>query len=206
MTLPKKIIALAILLFSSNVLACGCEWQGPFSWLTDDADAVVLGTVISHKGNSFDIEVERMLKGKEFRQTVRIWGHQKDDCRAEVESFATQTRWVFALDQIEEIPAGGFDPSTPNLSYGRVNDYSLPKCGAYWLKAEGNKVRGNITSIFDWEYEGDMTPVSIETIQNFIDGRASYADIIAESNEVTSGDAMMRKSKKQMGIGNEWDH
>ena len=82
----KKIIAVAALLLSPKVLACSCEWQGPFSWLTDDADAIVLGTVIAHRGNSFDIEVERMLKGKEFRQTVRIWGHQKDDCRAEVKT------------------------------------------------------------------------------------------------------------------------
>jgi hypothetical protein len=202
----KNIIAVAVLLLSPKVIACSCEWQGPFSWLTEDSDAVILGKVISHKGNSFDLQVERMLKGKEFLQTVRIWGHQKDDCRAEVASFPADTRWVFALDKIEKIPEGGFDPSTPNISYGRVNDYSLPKCGAYWLRAEGNKLRGNITSIFDWEYEGDMNPVSIETIKNFIDGKASYADIITESNEVTSGDAMMRKSKKQMGIGSEWDH
>jgi hypothetical protein len=51
-----------------------------------------------------------------------------------------------------------------------------------------------------------MTPVAIDTIQTFIDGKADYADIITESNEITSGDAMMRKSKKQMGIGTEWEH
>jgi hypothetical protein len=202
----KCVLAAILFLPLTQVWACSCEWQGPFSWLTDDADAIILGKVISRKGNSFDIEIESMLKGKEFRETIRIWGQQKNDCRAEIDNFPNGSRWVFALDQIEKIPQGGFDPSTPNISYGRLNDYSLPKCGAYWLKAEGNKVSGNITSIFDWEYEGDMTPVRIDTIKKFIDGEASYADIIAQSNEVTSGDAMMRKSKKQMGIGNEWDH
>ncbi len=51
-----------------------------------------------------------------------------------------------------------------------------------------------------------MTPVPISLVQKFIDGNASYSDIISVSDEVTSGEAMMRKSKREMGLGDEWDH
>ncbi len=191
---------------AANAVACTCEWQGPFSWLTDDADAIVLGEVVAQKGNSFDVFVEQVMKGKELRKVVRIWGDRGVDCRAEVERFPIGTRWVFALDAITEIPEGGFNPSTPNISFGRINDYSIPRCGAYWLKAQGDKLSGNITSMFEWEYETDMTSVRIQLIQDFIDGKAGYADIIGESNEITSGDVMMRRSKKEMGIGSKWEH
>ncbi|MEH6606111.1 MAG: hypothetical protein V7711_11040 [Pseudomonadales bacterium] len=198
---------ITLLLLSHPVsAACDCQWQGPFSWLVDESDTIIHGEVVSHKGNSFDIWVETVLKGKEFQEVVRLWGTMGDDCRAEVKDFPFATHWVFALRKIKHIPDGGFNPSTPNISFGRVGDYELLRCGAYWLKAEGDKVSGNITSIFDWDYAPAMTPIPILLLQDFIDGKANYADIITVSQEVTSPEVMLRQSKKELGIGDEWDH
>ncbi len=128
----RQIICSAFFLLSVNVsAACDCQWNGPFTWLTDDAGAIILGKVVSHKGNSLDLQVEQVLKGKEYRETIRIWGQQKQDCRANLAQFTSGTRWIFLLDPITEIPLGGFNPETPNISYGRLQDYGLQRCGAY---------------------------------------------------------------------------
>lgn len=194
--------ALTLLAASAAALAaseCSCEWQGPFSWLVDDADAVIVGKVVSHKGNSMDLSVERVLKGKEYRETVRIWGQWKHLCRAKLSRFPDGSEWMFALARIDQVPRDGFDPSTPNYSYGRNADYALNRCGAYWLKVHDGKVSGNITSIFKWDYAPEMHPVPIDLIKAFIDGRANYADIIGVSGEITSGAAMMRHTRRVLG-------
>ena len=197
---------LGLWLVSVAAGACECEWQGPFSWLVDDADAVLAGTVVGGSGNSLDLQVERSLKSDQSESQVRIWGKYRNNCRADLARFTAGSRWVFVLRRIDEVPAGGFSPSTPSISYGRVGDYQLSRCGAYWLRLEGDRASGNITSVFDWEYEPEMTPVSLDLLQRFIEGDASYADIIGDSEEVTSGEVMMRRSKREMGMGSEWDH
>ena len=196
--------ALVLVIVSAPALAdghkCTCDWQGPFSWLTDDADAVIVGKVLSHKGNSMDLSVERVLKGKEYRGRIRIWGRWKNLCqRAKLSRFPDGSQWMFALSRIDKVPRGGFDPSTPDYSYGRKADYVLNRCGAYWLKVHDGKVSGNITSIFKWDYAPEMNPVPIDLIQAFIDGRANYADIIGVSGEITSGAAMMRHTRRALG-------
>ena len=42
-----------------------------------------------------------------------------------------------ALFRIEQDVPGGFNPNTPNVSYGRPGDYSLSSCGGYWLSRSG---------------------------------------------------------------------
>ena len=194
-----KVLASLLACFAVPVMAqCECDWRGPFSWLVEDADALLLGEVVAHSGNSMDIEVLRVMKGKEVRQRVRIWGERGDLCRANVDDFAAGGQWLFALQGIDAVPPGGFNPETPNVSYGRVGDYALSKCGAYWLRHEDGKLSGNITSVFRWDYEPAMNPVPVELIQAFVDGEADYADIIGESEEITSKEAWMRHMRERM--------
>ncbi|WP_148059398.1 hypothetical protein [Sinobacterium caligoides] len=174
---------------------CGCSWQGPFSWIADNVDTIAVVSIASHSGNSMDVNVEQLLKGKTYDKVVRIWGDRGYECRPPVELFPRNSRWLLALQTIDKLPADSFDPFHPDRSFGRIGDYQLPACGAYWLAVEGDRVSGNITSILDWDYTPEMDPVPIAVIKAFIEGKAGYADIIGYSNEITSPEAMMRKSK-----------
>lgn len=198
-----KFFAASCLASFSTLLpaACDCAWQGPFSWLVDNADYVVLGEVVASRGNSFDLQVMRSLKGKASADTIRIWGERGDLCRPDVALFPPGGQWLFALQRITQVPPGGFNPSTPNISYGRLGDYALSKCGAYWLQHQHGLLSGNITSVFQWDYSPRMNPVSVDLIQAFIDGEADYGDIIEVSDEITSSEAWMRKMRQRMREG-----
>jgi hypothetical protein len=167
-----------------------------------DADYVVLGEVVARRGNSFDLQVMRSLKGRSGSDTIRIWAERDGElCRADAAWFPPGGQWLFALEEIAEVPAGGFNPSTPNISYGRRGDYAVSKCGAYWLEHRDGLLLGNITSVFQWDYAPEMNPVPVNLIQAFIDGEASYGDIIEVSDEVTSKEAWMRKMRQRMREG-----
>lgn len=193
------------LFFVQAAFACECDWNGPFSWLVDDADLVALVSMEGGKGNSRDVRVDDILKGQEFEPNIRLWGPYKNQCRANLNQFPVGSRWLVALHRIKEIPAGGFNPNSPNISYGRVNDYSLSKCGAYWLREKNGQLTGNITSVFEWDYDPDMDPVPYEVMADFVDGKAGYTDIIEHSREVTSPEAMMRRSKSAIGRPRAWE-
>ena len=104
---------------------CGCIWGGSFSRVQAGTDLVAAVTVLRESGNSIDVRVSRVLRGELFTEEIRIWLDTGDLCRAPVGSFELESSWVMALDRIEEKIAGGFNPNTPNISYGRVGDFSL---------------------------------------------------------------------------------
>lgn len=197
--IAKSLMCLLILACSPAIRAdCECEWQGPFSWLVDDADSIVLGRVVSSRGNSFDLKVMSTMKGETAGDTIRVWGERGDLCRPDVALFPPGSQWLFALELISEVPPGGFSPGTPNISYGRPGDYALSKCGAYWLEHSEGELAGNITSVYQWDYAPEMNPVPLGLIQAFIDGDADYADIIGVSDEVTSKEAWMRRMRQRL--------
>ncbi len=175
---------------------CGCQWQGPFSWIVDSSDTIAIVEVISHNGNSMDVTIEQLIKGGHTEPTVRIWGDTGYECRPPVSLFPNQSKWLLALQRIDKLPENGFDPFHPERSFGRQGDYQLPACGAYWLAVDGDKVSGNITSMLEWEWQPKMDPVPISVIIDFINGKAGYADIIGYSNEITSIEEMIRQSKQ----------
>ena len=187
------------------LLACECAWQGPFSWLVDEADVVALVSMEGGKGNSRDVRVDDLLKGQEFEPKIRLWGKYKNQCRANLNQFPVGSRWLVALTRIKEIPDGGFNPSTPNVSFGRLGDYPLSSCGGYWLKEKNGQLTGNITSVFEWDYDPGMDPVPYDVMADFVAGKASYKDIIEHSGEVTSPEAMMRRSKRAIGRPRDWE-
>lgn len=203
----RPLILILLFLASSTSFGddCSCRWHGPFSWLTDSADLVALVAVERRHGNSVDVRIDDLVKGTEYESTIRLWGDFGDYCRADWSEFPLGSRWMVALKRIEEVPSDGFRPSTPNYSFGRKGDYALSRCGAYWLREKNGLLSGNITSVFEWDYMPDMDPVPYEVIYDFVQGRADYDDIIEHSGEVTSAEAMLRRSKKAIGRPREWE-
>ena len=162
---------------------CECLWQGSFSDVQAATDLVVSGTVITRKGNSIDLSVQRLLRGKEQPGAIRIWLKTADYCRPETKLFATGSRWVMALHEITKDVPGGFNPNTPNVSYGRLGDYSLSNCGGYWLSQSDNRVTGNLVNAPRWEREPAMTPVLLDLVASFVHGKIDSGVLLQASRE-----------------------
>jgi hypothetical protein len=162
---------------------CTCLWQGSFVDVQADTDVVVAGTIVERRGNSVDLAVERTLRGEAHREHIRIWLKARDYCRPEAEGFPPGSRWVMALTQIHEVPPGGFDQSTPNISYGRPWDYILSSCGGYWLSLGDTVVTGNLIDAPRWARETKMTPVLLDLLAAHVRGEVDREAIRAASRE-----------------------
>lgn len=163
---------------------CGCLWQGSFSEVAETTDLVLLGEVQRVKGNAVDLKPERVLKGEFWLDSARVWMQTQAYCRPSVEAFPEGSRWIMALAQIREVPEGGFNPSTPNESYGRPYDYALSSCGGYWLRVNGNTAVGNLVPDMPRFYhQPDMSPVLIDLIDGYLKGTVSEAALVEASRE-----------------------
>ncbi len=180
-TLGRLIGILALLAASPARAECGCLWQGSFSDVQGDTDLVVSGTVTGRKGNSIDLSVERLLRGSEHLPEIRIWLKTGDYCRPEPELFPPGSQWVMALHRIDREVPGGFDPGTPNVSYGRIGDYSLSSCGGYWLKLVDGLVTGNLVQAPRWVHDPKMTPVLLDLVAGYVSGELD-ADVLAKAS------------------------
>ena len=112
--------------------SCQCLWQGSFTDVAPTSDLVVVGEVAAVRGNAVDVSIEQIPLGPDWLTNIRVWTKTGDYCRPPVERFAPGSRWMLALEKITVLPEGGFDPSTPNQSFGRVGDYALSACGGYF--------------------------------------------------------------------------
>ncbi|MAY35132.1 MAG: hypothetical protein CMN84_03425 [Spongiibacteraceae bacterium] len=169
----NALIPLFFILLALPAQACRCIWEGNFTDLDLDSHTIVVGQVVSHSGNSLDLSVMEVLRGPLYQEQVRVWGAIGNLCRADVKEFEQGSQWLMVLDKIEEIPEWGFNPSTPNFSYGRVGDYELSRCGVYWLKHRNGYLSGNVDDTRRWFYlDRKKSPVSLELVKAFIDGRA----------------------------------
>jgi len=162
---------------------CGCLWRGSFSDVQAETDLVVSGTVIASAGNSIDLEPTRLLRGAAPVDTIRIWLKTADYCRPEPKLFPIGTEWVMALHKITEEVPGGFNPNTPNISYGRMGDYSLSSCGGYWLSQNGNRVTGNLVNAPRWVREPKMTPVLLDLVADYVQGNLDRDALLQASRE-----------------------
>jgi hypothetical protein len=174
---------LLTLVCSPVFAACECLWQGSFSEVQAEADLVVSGAVIGGVGNSIDLVVARRLRGKEPSESIRIWLKAADYCRPEAELFPVGTEWVMALHKINEDVPGRFNPSTPNISYGRIGDYRLSSCGGYWLSQSDDRVSGNLVNAPRWVREPKMTPVLLDIIADYVQGELNRDDLLEASRE-----------------------
>ena len=162
---------------------CECLWQGSFTEVQAGTDLVVSAAVIAGKGNSIDLRVEHTLRGPTPEHDIRVWLKTGDYCRPEPQLFPAGSQWVMALQQIDEEVEGGFNPHTPNLSYGRVGDYSLSSCGGYWLSQHGNWVTGNLVEAPRWVREPKMTPVLLDLVADYVAGKVSAQALLQASRE-----------------------
>jgi len=182
----------ACLLLAGRALAeCECLWQGSFAEVEAATDLVLAGTVVSGKGNSIDLAVERVLRGSDDLPEIRIWLKTADYCRPEPGLFPPGSRWVMALDRIDADVPGGFNPDTPNVSYGRVGDYSLSSCGGYWLRQEGDWVSGNLVGGTRWDREPKMTPVLLDLVADYVAGRIDAQALAQGSREDPAAKELM---------------
>jgi hypothetical protein len=167
----KLLLALALLQIASNSSAeCDCIWGGPFTRVQGGTDLVVSATVTASKGNSIDLHLNNILRGQEHMEIIRVWLDSGQLCRPSAELFPPDSQWVMALQRIDEAVPGGFNPNTPNISYGRIGDYSLSKCGGYWLSQSENLVRGNLAQGPRWEMNPKMSPVLLDLVAGFVRG------------------------------------
>ena len=163
---------------------CGCLWQGSFSEVALQTDLVVLAEVQTSKGNAVDLVPEQVLRGDFWLNTLRVWMQTKDYCRPPADDFPVGSRWIMALSQIQDIPEDGFDPSTPNQSYGRPFDYVLSSCGGYWLSVNGSTAMGNLVpGMPRFYHQPDMSPVLVDLIEGYLQGRVSEAALAEASRE-----------------------
>ncbi len=160
---------------------CHCVWQGSFTEVQSSADLVVSATALSSKGNSVDFSIDDTLRGSAPMPELRVWMQARDYCRPPAEDFPAGSSWVLALQRIDEIVPGGFDPSTPNISYGRVGDYQLSSCGGYWLKREQAHVTGALVDSPRWVRDPDMTPVLLDLVAAFVAGEID-AQVLREAS------------------------
>ncbi len=180
----RLLASLLLALAASGAAAeCECIWRGSFSEVQGEADLVVSGTVLSGKGNSIDLAVERELRGQAHADSIRVWLKARDYCRPEAELFPPGSAWVMALHRIDAEVPGGFDPNTPNVSYGRVGDFYLSSCGGYWLEHQDGWVTGNLVDAPRWVRDPKMTPVLLDLVAAYIDGTVDAAALLAASRE-----------------------
>lgn len=176
-------LVLGLLLSVGAAAECECLWRGPFTKVQAEADLVISATVVGGKGNSVDVQINQVLRGQEFSEKIRIWLKTQDLCRPPAETFPSNSRWVMALHYIAENVPGGFNPGTPNVSYGRMGDYALSSCGGYYLAQTENLITGNLAEGPRWEMAPQMTPVLLELLISFIEGRVDES-VVKEASRV----------------------
>ncbi len=182
----RSLAALLLFAFAAQSMAeCECIWRGSFSKVQAGTALVVAGTVAGAAGNSIDLAIDRTLRGEANADPIRIWLKTGDYCRPEPKLFPPGSSWVMALNRIERDVPGGFDPNTPNVSYGRVGDYILSSCGGYYLKvADEDWVTGNLVQGAPrWEHDPKMTPVLIDLLAEFIEGDVDHEALLQASQE-----------------------
>ena len=189
------------LAFSTAALAqseqCQCLWQGSFVDTAAKADLVVGGTIIANKGNAADLSIEAQLKGKEFRETIRLWGDDGKQCRPAIDTFPVGSRWLFALKRIDNVVEGGFNPNTPNISYGRVGDYAISQCGANWLALHDGYASGNLYQGRRWEWTDEkMNPVLVPLIGAYLNGVIPVEALAEAAKPRTEARKLMEQTKQ----------
>lgn len=182
-------------LSSAGAWSCSCIWQGPFAKIYKQSDLVVSGKMVASKGNSVDMSVEQVLSGREFQTDIRIWMQTSDLCRPPVDTFPVGSRWVMALGRINEDVPGSFNPNTPSISHGRIGDYSLSKCGGYWLQLTENRVSGNLVSGTRWDMNPKMTPILLELLVKYINGKLSLEGLTEAARESSVPRELMLDTK-----------
>ena len=199
---PRRAVSAACLWWlSTGSLAetpadCTCLWQGSFTDVADSADLIALGSVERVRGNAADFAVEQIYRGQDWHRELRVWLQVDNYCRPAAADFPEGSRWVVALKRIESLPEDGFNPSTPNISFGRVGDWTLSACGGYYLRASDNTFRGNLLpEMARWDQTPKMNPVSLDLLEGWLAGDLGTDALRRASEENPAARALMLDTK-----------
>lgn len=181
--------------------SCDCLWQGSFHKASQQADLIVSGAVISRKGNSLDFSIQTMLTDRvtpgEFRQTIRVWGDTGQYCRPDIKLFAVDSEWLFAVKKISTLPDNSFNPNTPNISFGRLNDYYLSSCGVNWLALQEGYVSGPLVKSQRWNWQDEtMNPVLLPLVDAYISNIIPEQALIEAAKPQTEAKKLMEETKQ----------
>ncbi|WP_269620799.1 hypothetical protein [Zhongshania sp. BJYM1] len=195
-TILKTLPVIGGLILSPIVSACECLWEGPFKSVYPDTDLVVYGEVRSAQGNGFDLVIDTILQGSEYRDEIRIWGKKDDLCRPDANEFPPGSRWVMALKRIENPPEDAFDPFKANISFGRQDDFSLSSCGVYWLPVKQQRVSGNILDGSRWQYlDSKKTPIIMPVFEAWMRSILPDAAIAEAAKPQTRARQLLNETK-----------
>jgi hypothetical protein len=162
--LGRLLAILVVALPPGVALACTCAWVGPFTKMALGADLVVLAEVRGYQRHGMDVTVLEVLRGREPRRTIRVWGDTGALCRPYVTSFPVGTRWILAVSR-SRTPGEG--------------DYAIAFCGEHWLQVRGEQAVGRITrpqygevlesvalaDVLTWVRSGGAAPLAPVTVR-----------------------------------------
>ncbi len=189
-------LCLPLFLSSSKTSACDCLWQGPFQAAIEKADLLVRGQITTRRGNSADLVIRQILRGKEYRPEIRIWGKYQNECRPELDDFSPGSEWVLALERIEQVPEDGFNPFQANVSFGRIEDYTLSSCRVSWLRVNEDRVSGNIVSAPRWQYvDIKKTPVIWPLFAGWVDGEVDNETVAEAARPQTEARKLLNNTR-----------
>ena len=133
----RQLITLLILtIWTVSSLACDCFWEGDFFTAGMKKELIVRVKIIDHqKGDPevqqinegvnerMRVEVIKVYKGEETRDTITVWGDNGGLCRPYVNYFKDGQEYFLALSKL------------PNR-----DEYYLSNCGEFYLTIKGGKV------------------------------------------------------------------
>jgi len=135
------LLAGSLALVPSLADACSCAWAGGFLQVAPQAPLIIIGDILRHEHDpapAMAVWVREVLKGGLLDSGMRVQMGDGMHCRPSVADFPLGSRWVLALNGPGAKPGPG---------------WALSHCGEFWLRLEGDQVRGS----FDGERDRTRT-------------------------------------------------
>lgn len=177
----KKLFILFLLFISFDSFACSCEWSGNFLRIAKHSELIVEAKIIEFNyhskdgkrsnnfeefikknafkddfneyGTSIVIEIISVLKGKEIRKQVEIYGADGSDCRGGLSEYKVGSFYIFSIYK----SSSDYYAKQPNED---ELDYSIGGCYESSLECfpKTNEVKGSIRGknsrkIRIWKYD-----------------------------------------------------
>lgn len=127
------------------MLACSCDWEGPFMEMSLESDLAARVKVLEHQKmmeiyedsipNAMIVEILEVFKGEEKRKQVKVWGDNGFLCRPYLSMFPIGSEWIVNLHKGEQIIDGA-----------EKEDFSISICGETVLPIKDGQVDGVIFS------------------------------------------------------------
>ncbi|UZR96794.1 hypothetical protein [Chondrinema litorale] len=161
-----------------NLEACDCGSAGPFLKTSKKAKLTAIIRVNNYIVKNLqyrdsmkvgiNAEIIEILKGKEVKTEIRIFGDKGNLCRPYIETFPLGTTWVINLSQ-------GWEHEESNLTTESEDDYSISNCGEYFLPIENKVIKGSIIdSDICWEETEKLYTWSLNKLKKGIKNPEKY--------------------------------